>query len=219
MRRAVAEEADCVNVVTRTMCARVARGAVVVVRFVRDVVDGRDARGVEVADGGGEERAQFVFLTVSLRGVRVGEAGSDASCSCCAKSASFMHLSFVSVSTSSMAWKAMSNAFRRSPVCDAIFLEMSVIAVGCRKGVKSAATVEYEGRSDRARDDKTDAICGAVYGKNGSKAGLRFFAFRRGKKRSVRSRALAIPIRMSLESLAKDHSKKLQRVELSRPSS
>lgn len=198
------------------MCASVARGTVMAVRVVRDVL-GLLGRGVEVADGGGDERAQAALLaTVSARGVRVGEAGSDASS--CAKSASLMHFSFVSASTSSMAWKAMSNAFRKSPVCDAIFLEISVIAVDCRKGMKSAATVESEGRSDRARDDKTDAICGAVYGKNGSNAGLRFLAFRRGKKRSVRSRAFAIPIRMSLESLAKDHSKKLQRVELSRPS-
>lgn len=57
--------------VTRTMCARVARGAVCAVSVV-SVVDGDGpvARVVVLAEGGGEDR-----LMVSARGVREGLAG------------------------------------------------------------------------------------------------------------------------------------------------
>ena len=54
-----------------------------------------------------------------------------------------------------------------------------------------------------------DAICGAVYGWNGNNFGLKFRAFNLGKRRFVKSRAFAIPMRIKRESRCIDHSKRL----------
>ena len=80
--------------------------------------------------------------------------------------------------------------------------------MGCKKGMKSLAAFSG-GRRDFNFVVMTEAICATVYGRNGSSCGLRFLAFNRGRNRSVRSSALAMPTRTSLDEGLSDHSNKV----------
>lgn len=104
-------------------CAIVARGAVVMVKWEREEVRVVCFRGVGFGWGG---EARFMF---SIKGVVevdfVGESWRSLRRAAEAR---------VSLSMLVMALWQMSNAFRRSPVCEATFFEMNWIAAGCRKG-------------------------------------------------------------------------------------
>ena len=82
------------------------------------------------------------------------------------------------------------------------------------KGTKDASGASA-GSNEVSRLVMTDAICGAVYGMKGSKRGFNPRALRRGRKRSVRSSAFAMPIRMRCDAGLSAHSKRLYRSERS----
>lgn len=156
LRRLEALVALNARLVTRRTCAIVARGAVDGV-YVETAGSkhGTCASLVGVlgmldCDLGGEER-----LSLSPSGAR---EGLDCVWDCCCLD----HASRVSASTKSMDFCAKSNAFRRSPVCAATFLEMSWMAELARNGVKSAGVDVQFDKSVRARADSTDAISGTV---------------------------------------------------------
>ena len=124
---------------------------------------------------------------------------------CCCCSSSFLR---VSISIVSMARLTSSKAFLKSPVCAATFFEHSWIAAGWTKGTKfESSGEESTGRSDFRRLVITLAICVALYGKKGRRLGFKFLAFNFGRARSVKSKALAIPISIRRDFGCSDHSK------------
>ncbi len=166
--------------------------------------------GVRAARGRGLSNGEDERLGFSARGVFVGESRRNW------QLMASWYFRFVSLSIRSMVRRMISNALRRSPVCEATFLEQSWIAAGWKKGISVAWLVELADDRDRSFVVMTDAICGAVYGRNGSSCGFRFLAFSRGRKRSVKSRAFAIPITTNRDERCKDHSNSVYRISKSK---
>lgn len=181
--------------VTRATWAMVARGAVSGLRW---------AIGLAMMDccflG---ERAGEDMNGFSLRGVLdgLGDAAGVRFCS------EFVKERWVSDSIRSIARRQIANALRRSPVWAATFLERNIIAVGWMNGAKSGVAECSAGRRDLSLVLMISVMSATVYGMNEIGCGFKFFDLRRGRNRSVISRALAMPTRTKEDVFCIDHSK------------